>query len=556
MKQDLDDLDDTLKPLFNKFKTEFNQYVKANFITEIKDYKNLPQPEEAINSFYQMIMIAFLTGISDSQYHKEQFKKKKDFADDEQYEFDFTPNEAIEHLLKRTAIKRSDFDLLDRQAKFKSFTAVKLASCQAMDKMKNRLIKNLKEGESLGDFINKTQKETEAIEKIKGLEDPNYLEVVYRNNIGSAYNAGKMENAKNDEDIYALEFVAITDDRTTDVCNKLNGVVKPVNDEFWKEWTPPLHHNCRSTFIERYDFETNKPPITEEIKGLPKKNDFSGNWSDMSKSMKEQADKFGITETLKKAETGILGDDKRLISDEDIEKFNTDLNDQIKLFKESKTYPIFINHFPDFKKIDIIGFNNLKEGTMAEGGRGEIAGKEKRVIHFDAKNAKSIIDTFKKLSDGGLNRTDFLNTNLSAHEYVHTLEKYFKENKEIVESDPFIKYLSESLTEIIAQKKTSNFLNDLYKKLPSLFAEHPTNFEDSIGKSETYKRTVEITRGQLENFDLSKKDKNECYLKIEDMLAKEKHELIEDNLTEVMNKYNKKLSGNLIKTLKEEFSKE
>jgi SPP1 gp7 family putative phage head morphogenesis protein len=49
--------------------------------------------------------------------------------------------------------------------------------------------------------------------------------------------------------VEALEYSAILDDRTTDVCACLDGVVKPVDSDYWDEYTPPNHFNCRSLLI-------------------------------------------------------------------------------------------------------------------------------------------------------------------------------------------------------------------------------------------------------------------------------------------------------------------
>ncbi|WP_188315871.1 hypothetical protein [Chitinophaga agrisoli] len=44
-----------------------------------------------------------------------------------------------------------------------------------------------------------------------------------------------------------LEFDAVLDDRTTDICKSLNGVRKPAGDSFWKRYFLPNHWGERST---------------------------------------------------------------------------------------------------------------------------------------------------------------------------------------------------------------------------------------------------------------------------------------------------------------------
>ena len=43
-----------------------------------------------------------------------------------------------------------------------------------------------------------------------------------------------------------MQFDAILDDRTTELCKSLDGVIRPVDDAFWDQYYPPNHFNCRS----------------------------------------------------------------------------------------------------------------------------------------------------------------------------------------------------------------------------------------------------------------------------------------------------------------------
>ncbi|HML59245.1 MAG TPA: minor capsid protein, partial [Ferruginibacter sp.] len=44
-----------------------------------------------------------------------------------------------------------------------------------------------------------------------------------------------------------LEFDAVMDGQTTDLCRSLNGVTLPSSDPFWQQYYPPNHFACRST---------------------------------------------------------------------------------------------------------------------------------------------------------------------------------------------------------------------------------------------------------------------------------------------------------------------
>lgn len=67
------------------------------------------------------------------------------------------------------------------------------------------------------------------------------------------------------EKIYAMQYSAILDDRTTDHCLSLDGrVVKAGSRDFYN-YSPPQHYGCRSLWVEILQEEVFKPTIT----GIP-----------------------------------------------------------------------------------------------------------------------------------------------------------------------------------------------------------------------------------------------------------------------------------------------
>lgn len=68
----------------------------------------------------------------------------------------------------------------------------------------------------------------------------------------------------NPEMVYAFQFSAILDDRTTDICNWLDGViVKPWSDRYY-QISPPRHWGCRSIWVEILTDEPYKPRFTKD----------------------------------------------------------------------------------------------------------------------------------------------------------------------------------------------------------------------------------------------------------------------------------------------------
>ena len=49
--------------------------------------------------------------------------------------------------------------------------------------------------------------------------------------------------------VEALEFSAVIDGKTTEVCQHMDGRTYPVGDSVWDTYSPPLHFNCRSILI-------------------------------------------------------------------------------------------------------------------------------------------------------------------------------------------------------------------------------------------------------------------------------------------------------------------
>lgn len=72
------------------------------------------------------------------------------------------------------------------------------------------------------------------------------------------------------DDIESFTYVAVHDDKTTELCEYLDGRTFAADDPNADRFNPPLHYNCRSYFaINMRSFENN-PPITE---GQPKLTD-------------------------------------------------------------------------------------------------------------------------------------------------------------------------------------------------------------------------------------------------------------------------------------------
>ena len=90
-----------------------------------------------------------------------------------------------------------------------------------------------------------------------------WLKTEYNTAIAGGQMAAKWVNIQANKDtLTLLEFDAVIDGRTSDLCHSFNKIVLPVTDSFWKTNYPPNHFSCRSSVRQLSSGkETNKRDI-------------------------------------------------------------------------------------------------------------------------------------------------------------------------------------------------------------------------------------------------------------------------------------------------------
>lgn len=71
--------------------------------------------------------------------------------------------------------------------------------------------------------------------------------------------------------VEGLEFSAILDGRTTEVCQHMDGRDYKIDNPVWEKYTPPLHFNCRSLLIaitSKDQWTESDPPTIEPMDGF------------------------------------------------------------------------------------------------------------------------------------------------------------------------------------------------------------------------------------------------------------------------------------------------
>ncbi|NCU32299.1 MAG: hypothetical protein EOM23_05065, partial [Candidatus Moranbacteria bacterium] len=169
------------------------------------------------------------------------------------------------------------------------------------DHFKQILAKNLEEGEEVNDFVERIGKDN--LTSTLGINKTNkwYADVVYRTSSASAYSAGKLDARKENKAIMMLEYLAVGDERTTDICDSRNGTVLPKENAFWRDNTPPMHYQCRSDIVEyteayvsAFDIQEFQPAeIEPALDGFGSTEGYeTGNWVFPTKKMREDIQEF------------------------------------------------------------------------------------------------------------------------------------------------------------------------------------------------------------------------------------------------------------------------
>lgn len=100
----------------------------------------------------------------------------------------------------------------------------------------------------------------------------NWGETEYNTAIGQADMAAKWREIERQKDIIPnLEYSAVMDPNTSEICAPLNGIIAPVDDPIWDKISPLNHFNCRCLLLQTTDAPTEgyEEVAGEVIKTIP-----------------------------------------------------------------------------------------------------------------------------------------------------------------------------------------------------------------------------------------------------------------------------------------------
>lgn len=276
----LENSDEIIKEVTKQIKKEFEK---------VKNLEDIEKISLNLESLKERLILGALQG-----YLNEFNSQSIEFSEDDLNPFKLSFTEAINWFCKKFPVLYDVIEDITKKVDEQFFYMKRSTELEVTKKLYYNLLDNLKNG---GTFKTWLEMSKEVLNK-SGLGDsPWYLELVYRNNMASAYNAGAFYNQELNKKNkpYGL-YDGVDDNRQSDICKALDGKVFPLDHPFWNNYLPPNHHGCRSQRIaldaeelEEYGLKVSKS-ITKDIKELKKEmGSFYGSQvSGMKKAIKQK----------------------------------------------------------------------------------------------------------------------------------------------------------------------------------------------------------------------------------------------------------------------------
>lgn len=256
--KDLNKMKSNYHKLLNQFKNAkyYNRFTMMTFISILHGYNSMTiefnQPEieiKNINTYSEFLM-------KDTENIK---------LSDLLYALNLTPKKAVEYFKSKGIVISENWMETLKNSRQHSFTISKIMNMDILTDFKSLLEKAIEEGMSAYDF-KKQIKELLAqkgwlghkISDKKGqefIDSPWRLNLVYRQNIQTAYNQGRWDQVNETKTTRPyIQFISTIDKVTTKECKSLHLKILKITDKKIKYFLPPGHYNCRRRFRSLSEF--------------------------------------------------------------------------------------------------------------------------------------------------------------------------------------------------------------------------------------------------------------------------------------------------------------
>lgn len=173
------------------------------------------------------------------------------------------PEAALRFWADKVPMTRKEYDALADEARARAFFVSGLGKGDLLNTIKDSLGTALAEGKSFGAWKKELRPELER----KGWEgdNPHRLAAIFRNNMQSAYQAGRYGQMQKTKELRPYwQMSGVNDSRTRPSHAALHGVVYPADHEFWDTYYPPNGNLCRCTVISLSARQVEKDGLTVE----------------------------------------------------------------------------------------------------------------------------------------------------------------------------------------------------------------------------------------------------------------------------------------------------
>lgn len=234
----LQEIEESFGDFFKDISMQLKEKLKA--IKTLEDLENIVLD---MTSLKDKMLISFLKGYLDDLVISGSVLLPQENINP----FNLKHEEAIQYFLNKSPILFDKLEEISAKVQESYFYIKKSTSLEVTKALYNNLLSTLNEGKTFKDWLKMSE---DVLNKSGFGNNPWYLELVYRNNLMTTYNAGTFYNQElNKKNKPYGMYDAVGDNRTTDLCKSLDGLVYPLDHSFWKNFLPPNHHGCRSRRI-------------------------------------------------------------------------------------------------------------------------------------------------------------------------------------------------------------------------------------------------------------------------------------------------------------------
>ena len=125
-------------------------------------------------------------------------------------------------------------------------------SASVLEKVRDVVSSSLQSGSTLQERMKALRESAPELSRMAETR----IESIARTEITRADTLGRLSSMKSNDDVIGVEFSAVMDDRTTEMCSERHGLIMSLDDPRLPENTPPLHVRCRSLLLSLtvYDY--------------------------------------------------------------------------------------------------------------------------------------------------------------------------------------------------------------------------------------------------------------------------------------------------------------